>query len=303
MIAETFRFESKSIIYDFSIFKKDNDMIRFVSISRNKLKFKTSSFSKSLSRIWIQKYTRLTCSYCMQWVKMHCNLQNSSSCNFKKSSTRTLCRLLIFLSINKHCSYQCKNLFFHIKSCKSYFVNSFFSKTMKFEHVLLMILIERFWFMMYVDFSLFRTVDLKCFEIFNKKWKSIFKRSSLRTFSSENTRLFRNAKQSARNLFIWLDIFKSIWRKKSFNKHLMICINWFFKKICFIDLRWLNDRIVFLKKRCLFSLNKTLTFHRTSYSCMMFSKCISMWKFDNFFVSSFWTSFKVEAYDDSSWLD
>ncbi len=239
----------------------------------------------------------------MQWVKMHRSLQNSSSCNSRKSSTRTLCRLLISLSVNEHCSYQCKNLSSHIKSCRSYSANPFFSKTMKFEHVLLMILTERFWLMMYADFSLFRTVDLKCLEVFNKKWESTSKRSSLRTFSSEDTRLFRSARQSARSLSIWLDIFKSIWRKEPFNKHLMICINWSFRRICLTGLRWLNDRTAFLKKRCLSSSNKTLTFHRTSYSCMMLSKCIPMWKFGNFFVSSFWTSFKVEAYDGSSWLD
>ncbi len=144
MIVEFFRFESRSIIYNFSIFKEDNDMIRFISINRKKLKFKISFLSKNLLRVWTQKYTRFICSYCMQWVKMHRNLKNSSFCNFKKSSTRTLCRLLIFLSINEHCSYQCKNLFFHIKSCRSYFINSFFSKIMKFEHVFLMILIKRF---------------------------------------------------------------------------------------------------------------------------------------------------------------
>jgi hypothetical protein len=116
--------------------------------------------------------------------------------------------------------------------------------------------------MMYVDFNLFRIVNLKCLEVFNKKWKSISKKLSLKTFSSKDTKFFKNAKQIARNLFIWLNIFKSIWRKESFNKHLMICINWFFKRICFIDLRWLNDKIVYLKKRCLFSVDiSTMMIH------------------------------------------
>jgi hypothetical protein len=302
VIFEIVSLESSSIIYDFSIFKKDSDMTWFVSVNRKRLKFKTLSLSKSLIRIRIQNYMRLTCSYCMQWMKIHCNLENSSFCNFTTSSILTLCRLLIFLLVNEHCSYQCKNLSLYIKSCRSYFANSFFSNAMNFEQVSLLILIERLWLMMYVDFNLFRKIDLRCLEIFNKKWQSWTKKSSLSTFSSRYTKLFKNAEQSARSLISCLNIFKSIWRKDSFNNHLMICINWSFRKICLIDLRWLNDEIVFLKKRCLFSSNKTLTFHKTSYFCMMLSKCILMWKFDNFSVSSFLTSFKVEAFKNSIWL-
>jgi hypothetical protein len=114
---------------------------------------------------------------------------------------------------------------------------------------------------------------------------------------SWDTKNLNKKEHCCRNRIIWWNIFITLWRKNSFNNYLKINIITFFNKICLNDFRWLIKKTIFLKNRCLFSLNKTLTFHKISYSSIMISKWISIWKLNNFCVSFLSKSTSIKTFD------